>query len=563
MAEKAIRKLQLFRNSELLVGSAYEVRDRVDLAYSQGQLELHDGEPISVRYRETQDGEPKGLFGVAYDKDNVKFIIWGGNGDSVSIVTHPTSDEYVTLNYTFNQNTNEYDLVVDANVVMLNDACGCALEVLTVSKDIEQLYWRSGEDEYNPVGVGDIVHCRLYESEGFYYRQEKEGEYMPAEQGSHYTAEETTWTGLADACDVKNHIKYYDVVPGDNIVTISSNTTQVNGFDKTTFTVSISTENLPEAPEYTIGTVSAIGTSLKSYALFKDGVQVGETIDIPKDFLVKSGDIIEIVEDNGQFYDETNDPQHTMPLTGVSAAGLYLDFVVNVKIGTAEPDEHIYIPVDSLVDAYTAGDGIAISTVNEISARISADNGNQISISQNDGGLFVPAGETIDDVTNIDSVCQPGQSDVTYGYLPLVGYVEVVSDGQGGWTYNGQTYTGSVSQTVPCGHRYLIVRTSGGSMYITNNDTSSDVHVSNFAIATNNNDEDVLRITMNDNTVYDVLVSDINPVIPEATVNWNIGSDTMSIGTEGVFTQLALGTIEKYIDNFDCGTFAIGSAQQI
>lgn len=560
MAEKAIRKLQLFRNNELLVGSAYEVKGRVDLAFSSGTLDLHDGEPISVRYKETAQGEPKGMFGVAYDDGVRKFIIWGGSGDSVSIVTHPTSDEYVTLNYTFNQNTNEYDLVVDANVMMLDEACGCAKIVESIEDGVE-LFWRSEPEEgsedptYTQVSVGDMVHCGYEEYDGFFLKVEG-GYYEPATEGKEYTSRDTTWTGLADACDIKGHIKYYDMVPGDNIVSISSSTTQVDGFGKTTFTVSISTSNLPAAPEYTIGTVSAIGTSLKSYALFKDGVQVGETIDIPKDFLVKSGDLIEIVEVNGQFFDETNDPQHEIPLTGVSAPGLYLDFVVNVKIGTAEPDEHIYIPVNSLVDAYTAGDGITISTTNVVSAKLSSESGNTIEI-KSDGGLFVPAGETIVDVTNVDSVCQPGQTDVTYGYIAGTGYVEVESDGQGGWEYNGTPYGGKVSQTVPCGHRYLIVRTSGGNMYITNNDTSSDVHVSNFTIATNNNDEDVLRITMNDNNVYDVLVSDINPVIPEATVNWNIGSDALEIGTEGVFTQLALSTIETYIDNFDCGTFTI------
>ena len=572
---QAIRNLQLFRNGNIITGSVSYVKQSVETMFANGTLVLRDGEPISVRYRLEREGEIKGLFGVAYvNSQNAqdKKILWeDADWTDVSIVTYPTADEYVTLNYTYDNATKQYELVVDSNVVMLADACDCALEVTGIA-DKTSLYWpvdcESESPEYEEVHVGDIVRCcgennfYISDGEGGYavangYAMEPGGKFNDNDGEYQYAFYEASWTGLADACDVKQNIYRYNVVSGDNIVTISTSGGQTsNGFPLTTFTVTISTENLPSAPNYTIGTTTTSQGYLKTYALFKDGVQVANsTIDIPKDFLVRSASVIEVVEYNNQYYDAT-DTGHENPLP-VSAAGPYIDFVINVKSGDPETPEHIYVPLTSLVDIYTAGDGITISTTNIVSARPSNDTGNMLVISQNDGGLFVPAGDTIVDVRNIDSVCQPGQTNVTYGYITGTGYVELDSDGQGGWEYNGSPYTGHVTETVECGHRYLIVRTSSGNMYITNNDTSSDVHVSNFAIATNNNDEDVLRITMNDNTIYDVLVSDINPTIPAATVNWNTANDTMSIGTEGIFTQLALGTIEAYIDNFDCGTFTI------
>lgn len=564
MAE-AIRKLQLFRNDTLLVGSAYEVRGLVDSAYQNGQLLLNDGEPISVRYQETQNGEIKGLHGVAYNVGNDKFIIWGGSGDSVTIETHPTEDEYVTLNYDFNEQTNHYDLTVGANVVMLDDACGCAVEVRTISENVEHLYWQvepeQGEVDpvYVEVHVGDIVKCwgeRDQQTAHFFVDGENGKE--AASDGTEYTAERAEWTGLADACDVKSHIRYYDVVAADNTVTVNSSASfDANGFNVTTFSVSVGTENLPQ---YTIGTTETTSGYLKTYALFKDGVEVANsTIDIPKDFLVKSASVIDVVEYNSQYYDAT-DTEHENPLP-VSAAGPYIDFVINVKSGDPETPEHIYVLLTSLVDVYTAGDGITISTTNVVSAKLSQTQGNQISFDAN-GGLFVPAGETITDVSTIDSDClgTAAETPVYYGYVNSQ-YVVITKTGSDPDTYeyNGQPYTGAVGGPVPCGHRYLVVQTSGGNMYFANNDTSADIHVSNFSIATNSNDEDVLRITMNDTTTYDVLVSDINPVIPDATVDWDTQNDTLSVGTDGLFTQLAIGTIEAYIDNFDCGTFTIGT----
>lgn len=120
---------------------------------------------------------------------------------------------------------------------------------------------------------------------------------------------------------------------------------------------------IPEVtiPDYTI---VKLGTAtegyIATYQLQKDGVQVGVNIDIPKDYLVKSA---EIKTSTGE-----GDP------SGLPAGSKYIDFVINTKVGTGE-ESHIYLDVQSLVDAYTPGNGIEISEANVISAKVVAANG--------------------------------------------------------------------------------------------------------------------------------------------------------------------------------------------
>lgn len=99
---------------------------------------------------------------------------------------------------------------------------------------------------------------------------------------------------------------------------------------------------------------------IATYQLQKDGQQVGVNIDIPKDYLVKSAEIKESAGDG--------DP------SGFPAGTKYIDFTINTKVGTGE-ESHIYLNVQDLVDAYTAGNGIAISPQNVVSAKVVAANG--------------------------------------------------------------------------------------------------------------------------------------------------------------------------------------------
>ena len=120
-------------------------------------------------------------------------------------------------------------------------------------------------------------------------------------------------------------------------------------------------------PEYSVAKqATAEAGYLSTYYLTKDGAQVGEKINIPKDFLVNSADILEV---------ETADD----PYEGAQVGDLYIDFVINAK-GGGDTATHIYLPVNELVDAYTGGNGIEVSAQNLISAKIDTANANGLAV---------------------------------------------------------------------------------------------------------------------------------------------------------------------------------------
>lgn len=127
-----------------------------------------------------------------------------------------------------------------------------------------------------------------------------------------------------------------------------------------------------------------------TYQLFsvdKDSEEtaIGAKINIPKDYLVKSASLGTVTaadkEAGGKFENDSN----------FAVGDKYIDFVVNVKEGIAT-DEHIYLNVKDLVDAYTAGNGIAIDENNEVSVVIDSNNANGLSVGENGVALAVAAG---------------------------------------------------------------------------------------------------------------------------------------------------------------------------
>ena len=106
-----------------------------------------------------------------------------------------------------------------------------------------------------------------------------------------------------------------------------------------------------------------------SYAVKQNGTQVGVTIDIPKDYLVKSASV------------ETVATADT-PVSGYTVGQKYLDFVVNTvdNDGTAS---HIYLLVEELVDVYNAGNGIELGANNAFAVKIDATSANGLSVSAN------------------------------------------------------------------------------------------------------------------------------------------------------------------------------------
>lgn len=108
---------------------------------------------------------------------------------------------------------------------------------------------------------------------------------------------------------------------------------------------------ITDVTEFTMTETTGTGDVLKSYTL-KMGLTPIGTVNIPKDFLVKSASVKTCT-----VADE--------PVKGYKVGDKYIDFVINAKEGTGT-ESHVYLLVNELVDAYIAGAGITISASNEI-----------------------------------------------------------------------------------------------------------------------------------------------------------------------------------------------------
>ena len=142
-------------------------------------------------------------------------------------------------------------------------------------------------------------------------------------------------------------------------------------------------------PEYSIVKLgTATDGYLATYQLQKDGAAAGVNIDIPKDYLVKSASIKTSTGDG--------DP------SGFPAGTKYIDFVINTHdtISGTGTESHIYLNVQDLVDAYTAGNGINISDNNEVSAKVVAANG--LSVDANGIKMSLASGDAAGAMSSAD-----------------------------------------------------------------------------------------------------------------------------------------------------------------
>ena len=111
------------------------------------------------------------------------------------------------------------------------------------------------------------------------------------------------------------------------------------------------------AATYQLFSVSADATPVET--------AVGAKINIPKDMVVESGTVETVATAN-------------TPYTGAAVGDKYIDLVIANKASS-----HLYIPVNDLVDTYTAGDGIEISAANAVSVKIDSANANGLATTTN------------------------------------------------------------------------------------------------------------------------------------------------------------------------------------
>lgn len=116
-----------------------------------------------------------------------------------------------------------------------------------------------------------------------------------------------------------------------------------------------------------------------SYTIKANGVALSPDIDIPKDFLVKSATL------------ETVTTADT-PYSGAQVGDKYIDFVINAK-DASETAEHIYLPVNDLVDVYTAGNGLSLSN-GQFSVVVDSSNANGLSVGANGVAMALAVAST-------------------------------------------------------------------------------------------------------------------------------------------------------------------------
>lgn len=154
-----------------------------------------------------------------------------------------------------------------------------------------------------------------------------------------------------------------------------------------------------EVSEYSLTKVTTASGYFASYSLTKGGNAVGEQINIPKDYLLRSADVKVCSEAD-------------KPVTGYVIGDKYIDFAVN----TAADDgtiTHLYIKVSDLVSPYSNGNGIDISDSNAVSIKIDSTNANGLDVGS-DGLKLALATETSSgamsaaDKKTLGTAIQPG-----------------------------------------------------------------------------------------------------------------------------------------------------------
>ena len=94
---------------------------------------------------------------------------------------------------------------------------------------------------------------------------------------------------------------------------------------------------------------------LATYEIKQNGNKVGVSINIPKDYLVKSASVGTVSTANN-------------PVSGYSVGDKYLDFIINTKDSTGT-DEHLYLLVTDLIDVYEADESTLTLSGNTFSVK--------------------------------------------------------------------------------------------------------------------------------------------------------------------------------------------------
>lgn len=169
----------------------------------------------------------------------------------------------------------------------------------------------------------------------------------------------------AKAEDINVEGKIVETAEGVIGYTLPAGTAQATAehFASEIATVDAAVKALDKASQVTVEKLAATEEGyIASYAVKQNGAQVGATINIPKDYLVKNAELKTCTEVD-------------QPVEGYKVGDKYMDFTINTVEGSGN-ESHIYINVNELFDAYTSGSEASdtvVVTVDNNTNKISAD----------------------------------------------------------------------------------------------------------------------------------------------------------------------------------------------
>ena len=149
---------------------------------------------------------------------------------------------------------------------------------------------------------------------------------------------------------------------------------------------------------------TAEGTYLATYYVKQNGVKVGDSINIPKDFVVKTA-TVKVCEKDDE------------PASGLKIGDKYIDLEINTK-DESETTTHIYLPIKDMVDAYIGAE--------TTTAKVTIGNDNSISAEVRDGSLSYNklSSDVTDKFDSLDATDEALRTDVDKVSADLIAEVE-------------------------------------------------------------------------------------------------------------------------------------------
>ena len=217
-----------------------------------------------------------------------------------------------------------------------------------------------------------------------------------------------------------------------------------------------------------------------------------------------SEDNILTLDENGDLFVGKIEVPESIQYTSGNGININENNEIELKISTSEDsglsineNGELFVPKVEIPEPieYTAGEGINITEENEVKVKISTSENNILQI-DGEGKLFVPQVE-IPEQEPVSCIQNFLTKDLTYvtevTYWGLDEELNLIQVGDG--------------LAINPGHVYLVLITTDGKMYwVENDDTDNDTYVNGFNVLLEN-EQQILRISLNNGVVYDIPTS--------------------------------------------------------